>query len=60
MRAKAILTPCIGICSLDEQGYCEGCFRSGEEIARWASLGDRERQWYMDEVLPEREARLQR
>ena len=28
-----ILSPCIGICSLDEEGYCEGCFRTGEEIA---------------------------
>ncbi|MEZ5440854.1 MAG: DUF1289 domain-containing protein [Lysobacterales bacterium] len=53
----AILTPCIGICTLDANGQCEGCFRSGEEIARWASLSDSERQWYMDEVLPAREAK---
>lgn len=35
-----ILTPCIGICSLDAQGFCEGCFRTGDEIARWAAIDD--------------------
>lgn len=53
-----ILTPCIGICSLDAAGYCEGCFRTGDEIARWSLMGDAERQRLMDEVLPERESRL--
>ncbi len=52
-----ILSPCIGICSLDEEGYCEGCFRTGEEIAGWAAMSEAERCRWMDEVLPEREAR---
>lgn len=53
-----ILTPCIGICSLDATGFCEGCFRTGDEIARWSLMGDAERQRLTDEVLPERESRL--
>ena len=53
-----LLTPCIGICSLDAAGYCEGCFRTGDEIARWSLIDDRERQRLMDEVLPERESHL--
>lgn len=53
-----ILTPCIGICSLDAQGFCEGCFRTGDEIARWVAIDDAARQHLMDVVLPEREARL--
>ncbi|GAB3728520.1 hypothetical protein GCM10028794_02060 [Silanimonas algicola] len=52
------LTPCIGICSLDASGFCEGCFRTGDEIARWSLMADAERQRLMDEVLPERESRL--
>lgn len=52
----AILTPCIGICALDADGYCEGCFRTGEEIGSWSSLPDAERRRLMDEVLPAREA----
>ena len=53
-----LLTPCIGICSLDAAGYCEGCFRTSDEIARWSLMDDGERQRLMDEVLPERESRL--
>ncbi|MCU0753990.1 MAG: DUF1289 domain-containing protein [Xanthomonadales bacterium] len=52
----AILTPCIGICTLDADGYCEGCFRSAEEIGQWSTLADADRRRLMDEVLPAREA----
>jgi predicted Fe-S protein YdhL (DUF1289 family) len=55
--APAILTPCIGICELAADGCCEGCHRTGTEIARWASMEDSERRWLMDEVLPARELR---
>ncbi len=50
----AVLSPCIGICRLDASGYCEGCHRTGSEIAAWMSLGDRARLRYMDEILPSR------
>lgn len=52
-----ILSPCVGICYLGEDGYCEGCLRSGDEITRWVAMGDAERQRIVEEVLPEREAR---
>ncbi|MGA2779384.1 MAG: DUF1289 domain-containing protein [Steroidobacteraceae bacterium] len=32
------VSPCINICSLDEQGYCRGCYRTIEEIAAWSRL----------------------
>lgn len=51
----AILSPCVGVCALDASGYCEGCFRTGAEIAAWRSLSDTERRHLMFEVLPERE-----
>jgi predicted Fe-S protein YdhL (DUF1289 family) len=51
---KPILTPCIGICTLDSRGLCDGCRRSGEEIARWMYMSDIERAHLMDEVLPQR------
>jgi predicted Fe-S protein YdhL (DUF1289 family) len=53
---KPILTPCVGICTLDASGLCEGCFRTGDEIARWGAMDDAERIAIMDEVLPAREA----
>jgi predicted Fe-S protein YdhL (DUF1289 family) len=53
---KAVLSPCIGICTLDANGLCEGCHRSGGEIARWSQMSDDERLRLMTFVLPEREA----
>jgi predicted Fe-S protein YdhL (DUF1289 family) len=53
---KPVLTPCIGICTLDAQGLCQGCRRSGEEIARWMYMSDVERAHLMNDVLPQRQA----
>jgi len=50
-----ILTPCIGVCALDAHGYCEGCHRTGAEIAAWSGLSDAERRHLMFDVLPQRE-----
>lgn len=48
------LTPCIGICRLDEKGFCEGCRRTLDEIGRWGTLSEAERLRCMREVLPKR------
>lgn len=53
---KAVSSPCIGVCELDDAGYCIGCRRSGDEIARWLQMSDAERRRLMDEVLPQRAA----
>ncbi|MBV8157489.1 MAG: DUF1289 domain-containing protein, partial [Dyella sp.] len=50
------LTPCIGICKLDDRGFCIGCLRTGDEIARWRGMNDRERLHLMRDVLPTRKA----
>jgi uncharacterized protein len=55
---RAVLTPCIGVCTLAPDGCCDGCFRSGDEIARWLSMSDDERLRLMEDVLPAREAAL--
>jgi hypothetical protein len=49
------LTPCIGICRLDDRGYCTGCQRTGEEIGRWRAMSDAERLYMMQVILPKRE-----
>ena len=47
-------TPCIQICVIDRAtGLCEGCRRSLDEIAAWASFGDDTRRRIMAE-LPRR------
>ncbi|WCE30891.1 DUF1289 domain-containing protein [Vibrio sp. SCSIO 43137] len=30
-------SPCIGVCSVDEKGYCKGCMRKREERFNWLS-----------------------
>lgn len=53
---QPVLSPCIGVCQLGLNGLCDGCLRSGDEIAVWSDLPDSERQRMMDEELPRREA----
>jgi len=56
---QSISSPCIGLCQLGADGLCEGCLRSGEEIARWMSMSEGERRWMMEHALPERAASRQ-
>jgi predicted Fe-S protein YdhL (DUF1289 family) len=51
---KPILSPCTGVCRLGADGLCEGCYRSGNEIASWLRYSDEQRRHLMDEVLPQR------
>ena len=51
---QPVLSPCIGICQLGDDGLCVGCLRSADEIGRWLAMG--ERQHLMQIVLPKREA----
>ncbi len=55
-----VLSPCIGVCTLGDDGLCEGCLRSGDEIARWLAMSAAERQRLMDVELPRREAERMR
>lgn len=55
--SQAVLSPCIGVCNLGDDGLCEGCHRTGSEIARWLGMSDDERLRQMEVVLPERESR---
>lgn len=52
---RAVLSPCTGVCTLGEDGLCEGCLRTTAEIARWSQMNDDERLRLMETVLPARE-----
>ncbi len=53
---QPVLSPCIGICQLGQDGLCVGCLRSGDEIGRWLGMGDAEREYLMKVILPQRES----
>jgi len=48
-----VISPCIGICAVDDNGQCLGCFRTLDEIASWPTLS-REQQSKLLEELPKR------
>ena len=52
-------SPCINVCKLDAQGYCVGCLRTGDEIARWLSMSAAQ-QWLLLAQLAERRDKLTR
>ena len=51
---KPVLSPCTGVCRLDDAGFCVGCRRTGDEIANWLQFNDAQRLHLMNEVLPRR------
>ena len=53
---RAVLSPCIGVCTLRSDGLCAGCLRTVDEIAAWSRMSDAERLHVMDVLLPRREA----
>ena len=56
MIARTVLSPCIGVCSMDVgTGYCRGCYRTIGEIAGWPEYDDERRREILA-ALPEREA----
>jgi hypothetical protein len=50
----AVKTPCVKVCRMDpERGLCLGCARTLDEIARWATMTEAEREAILAE-LPRR------
>ncbi len=33
-----IPSPCVGVCTVDERGYCRGCMRNREERFQWLEM----------------------
>lgn len=36
----SVPSPCIGVCSLDENEVCVGCYRTVMEICDWSIMDD--------------------
>ena len=51
----AIVTPCTGICTIDDDDLCRGCMRTLDEIAVWGVMTPGEREAVMA-ALPGRRA----
>lgn len=45
-----ITSPCCGVCALDEDDVCVGCYRTGEEITQWGGMTDEQRKDVLKKV----------
>jgi predicted Fe-S protein YdhL (DUF1289 family) len=54
-RSERPLSPCILICTLDDDKVCLGCGRSLEQISGWA-LMSKDEQWAVVDQLAQRES----
>ncbi|MFI4880365.1 MAG: DUF1289 domain-containing protein [Steroidobacterales bacterium] len=50
-------SPCINVCSLDPDGYCVGCLRTGVEIGRWMSMSAQEQRQLLAQLDERRRSR---
>ncbi len=39
-----VASPCVGVCSVDDKGYCQGCMRRREERFQWNEFSDAQKQ----------------
>ena len=51
-------SPCISVCTLDNDDRCVGCGRTLEQISRWA-LMTKEEQWAIVDQLSARDLQVQ-
>ncbi len=40
LQLFTVESPCIGVCEVNNRGYCKGCFRSRDERFHWHQLSD--------------------
>ena len=50
-----IPSPCQNICILDPEMVCMGCRRTADEVAKWPSMSNQEKQAVIDRLEKEEE-----
>lgn len=54
-----IPSPCIGVCEVNNKGYCKGCLRSRQERLYWQNMTDAQKHQVMH-LIALRRIKLQR
>lgn len=50
-----IASPCVKTCAIDpDTGWCLGCVRDLDEIARWSTMADAQKQAVLDRIAERR------
>ena len=53
-KRNMIISPCVGICALNNEDVCVGCYRTGVEISNWGDMAESEKRNIL-ELVKERE-----
>lgn len=54
---SAVTSPCIEICQMNEKsGYCQGCWRTLEEIAGWGRFSAARKTAILEQLATRRQA----
>ena len=43
IQERPVASPCVYVCTLDDQDLCIGCQRTADEITRWGRMDNDER-----------------
>ena len=54
---QPVKSPCIEVCSLDDQDVCIGCYRTANEIIEWFSASDERKRIILSAVNERRVSR---
>lgn len=54
---QPVKSPCIEVCSLNDQDVCIGCYRTANEIIEWFSASDERKRAILAAVNERRAAR---
>ncbi|MGE0386416.1 MAG: DUF1289 domain-containing protein [Gammaproteobacteria bacterium] len=54
--AGTVASPCVKICRLREDGHCDGCWRTLDEVAGWLRFTDDERRAVLAQLPARRRA----
>ena len=53
-KINTIISPCVGVCALNNDDICVGCYRAGVEISGWGGMKEDEKRTVL-EMIKERE-----
>ncbi len=48
---EEVKSPCIGVCRLNDQQVCTGCFRTLKEIGEWGRVDNERRRSIVQDAL---------
>lgn len=56
MSVENIVSPCIGVCSMNDAGLCAGCYRTMDEIREWWDMTNTQRDGVMQQLSAREES----